>query len=681
MKIEKVQIKNFRILKDTTIDLNGDFSLIIGKNNTGKTSFLEILKKFLGTVKTEFLFDDFSIDEQQRICEMGNRKYSIDEYEEALLSMKLYLSYTDDDNIGQASEFLLDLDTEKKYFVLLIEYVLTFEKYQKLFDSYTEYKAKVQGREYRDFLASNMSHYFSIRAKALEFDNESNSKEIPLETIKQVISIETIDAKRDVDNEQGRGKSLSILANQYYRNIGSDVEFPELQQQLLEADKNLTNEYSNIFSDVVNEIRDMSYLPAESEIKIISSLIDKPIFKDNTSVKYKLNDTLLPEDYNGLGYLNLFAIMFSIRIKLNLLTKKNSQDGAKAPINLLFIEEPEAHTHPQMQYVFIRNIKKVIKKQQESVSDFNLQTIISTHSAHIVSQCDFDDIRYFYRPIDAENIVRSRNLKDLYSAMVKEASDKEQEKAFRFVKQYVTLQRAELFFADKAILIEGDTERILISAMMKKLDASKAEGEAYIPLLSQNISIIEVGAYAKVFSDFLAFIGIKTVIFTDLDCAKLGPSASEKPRQVPKACCFKDATLTTNATINFFLKTKTIGEVVAKNSDDRTFKYNQGQWEQNTLGSLRICFQSEENGYQASSFEDAFLSCNMDFVVSNKDAFQGLKCADKLVQDASDFYSLAEECIKSKTAFALDLLMNDDCSGKYWKTPKYIEEGLEWLAK
>jgi predicted ATP-dependent endonuclease of OLD family len=37
----------------------------------------------------------------------------------------------------------------------------------------------------------------------------------------------------------------------------------------------------------------------------------------------------------------------------------------QADINLLFIEEPEAHTHPQMQYVFIKNIKTKPKKSFE----------------------------------------------------------------------------------------------------------------------------------------------------------------------------------------------------------------------------------------------------------------------------------------------------------------------------
>lgn len=38
-----------------------------------------------------------------------------------------------------------------------------------------------------------------------------------------------------------------------------------------------------------------------------------------------------------------------------------------------------------------------------------------------------------------------------------------------------------------------------------------------MPLLSQNISIIEVGAYSHIFDKFIDFLGIKSLIITDLD--------------------------------------------------------------------------------------------------------------------------------------------------------------------
>jgi predicted ATP-dependent endonuclease of OLD family len=681
MKIERIQIRNFRILEDIEVDIEDNLSVVIGKNNTGKTSFLSILEKFLAPGKPEFVFDDFSILEQKRICGLENTEHAVGEYDAPLLSLKLYISYSGDDDISSASEFLLDLDVEKHYFVVLLEYVLPFEKYSNLVTDYNEHKTNVSGRNFRDFVARNISRYFTVRIRALEYGNEKNLKDISLETVNKVISMQTIGAKRDVDNEQGRGKSLSTLANRYYRNIGSDMAFPQLQQTLIETDEKLTAEYKTIFSSVVDEIKEMSYNPAEAEISIISSLTDRPLFQDNTIVKYQHDDTLLPEDYNGLGYLNLFAIMFEIRIKLDKLVKKNIPNERPTPINLLFVEEPEAHTHPQMQYVFIMNIKQILTKQIEDVAGFSLQTLISTHSAHIASQCDFQDIKYFYRVADEANRVKERSLKSLYTSMVtatdEEAQEKEeQEKAFRFVKQYVTLHRSEMFFADKVILIEGDTERMLLSAMMKKYDDEKKTNPRYVPLLSQNISIVEVGAYAQVFSIFLDFIGAKTLIFTDLDCATINANNRAE------GCPFTEANTTTNASIKQILGTNDISVIVSKTADERTLSFDNEQrsWQQDTEGYLRLAFQCNENGYQPSSFEDAFFCCNLNFLIENKDAFRGLKCRDDLVVGATDYYVLANKCINTKTTFALDILINGGDDNEKWSTPKYIKEGLEWLS-
>ena len=56
MKREKIKIKNFRSLKNFSIDLEDELSLIVGKNNVGKTSVIEILNKFLN--KNTTLFSD-----------------------------------------------------------------------------------------------------------------------------------------------------------------------------------------------------------------------------------------------------------------------------------------------------------------------------------------------------------------------------------------------------------------------------------------------------------------------------------------------------------------------------------------------------------------------------------------------------------------------------------------------
>src|SRR3546814_16835922 len=93
-----------------------------------------------------------------------------------------------------------------------------------------------------------------------------------------------------------------------------------------------------------------------------------------------------------------------------------------------------------------------------------------------------------------------------------------------FLHQYLTLTRCDLFFADKAVLIEGTSERLLLPAMIRKTDAA-AVGEPQLG--SQYLTVMEVGgAYAHRFFDLLAFLELRALIITDI--AAVTPNAQDR---------------------------------------------------------------------------------------------------------------------------------------------------------
>lgn len=47
MHIKRIEIKNFRLLKNVSIELEKDSTLIVGKNNSGKTSFMDLLENII----------------------------------------------------------------------------------------------------------------------------------------------------------------------------------------------------------------------------------------------------------------------------------------------------------------------------------------------------------------------------------------------------------------------------------------------------------------------------------------------------------------------------------------------------------------------------------------------------------------------------------------------------------
>ena len=76
MKITNVNIKNFRLLEDVNISLDDKISLIVGRNNSGKTSVIEVFNNFLSYENTAFVFEDFSISSHLNFNE------TLDKYKE-----------------------------------------------------------------------------------------------------------------------------------------------------------------------------------------------------------------------------------------------------------------------------------------------------------------------------------------------------------------------------------------------------------------------------------------------------------------------------------------------------------------------------------------------------------------------------------------------------------------------
>ena len=60
MYIHKVKVKNFRLLMDIELVLEEDTTLIVGRNNSGKTSLSEVMRRLLTDTSTTFQLEDFS---------------------------------------------------------------------------------------------------------------------------------------------------------------------------------------------------------------------------------------------------------------------------------------------------------------------------------------------------------------------------------------------------------------------------------------------------------------------------------------------------------------------------------------------------------------------------------------------------------------------------------------------
>lgn len=703
MKIYKIEVENYRLLKNFSLDIEDELSLIIGKNNSGKTSLLKVLQAFLSKGKSLHLsYDDLNIDFRGELISMVSDEstfISEEDYKEVGVKLRLYIKYDEVDNLSNVSQIMMDLEPDNNVVVLSLEYVLSYTRYLEIKKGCNNFRlneekkkakkkaAKIDYTELTitDFLKARFSDYFSTYRKSIQYDHETKTIDqdsfINLDDIRfkleNLISFKFISAKRDVGNKE-INNTLSYQTSRIYKGAETSEEQDEavddFKDTLIETDKHLSKIYNTLFERVIDKVSEFGGIKInESTVKIVSSLRHKTLLEGNTTVVYKHDeDNDLPESFNGLGYMNLISMIFELEILVD--EFKKSPNERPADINLLFIEEPEAHTHPQMQYVFIKNIKKLLQAgiKREDGIEADLQYLISSHSSHIVADSDFDDIKYLRRT--GSNSVESRNVKELKQQY------HDDPKAYEFLKQYLTISRAEAFFADKMILIEGDTERILFPTIMQKIDneqQKEAVGEnpiAELPLLSQNISIIEVGAYCQIFEKFIDFIGAKSLLLTDIDSVR--PKVGEDPVKM-EACKVADGEQSSNSALSHFLDSKTWAELKVLAENDRTVE--------GANTTILIAYQQEEANYHARSFEDAFIHINNTFIKDNINNFTGLQNKKLFTsledKEPLDAYDLAEKCVKKKTHFALDIIYNGNKEMDNWAIPTYIKQGLLWLQK
>lgn len=660
MKLIRIGIRNFRLLRRFSIDLTEGktTTVLVGPNNSGKTSVMDALRLFLGTSrdpsKRRFSVHDFSLTRMRDFHFIQERIEKIDDENKCIqhlrrfaprIRMDLVFNYDEHTpDLAVATELLMDLDPKNNRVGMRVEFGIDNAK-----ALVTDFKTRRLSEETLfDFLAENLSQYYGLSFFKISEDGQEAE---PLESgdvIRRLIKVDMISAQRFIDDEESsRAAKLSRLLHDHYNLYykSEDLEgYNSIEDTIRASAGDLTAKYEQAFGRLTTRLRDFGYPPGHTspQMRIRAELNAETVYRDNTRIYYeskqvsvggKMDTFDLPERYNGLGYKNLIYIVLqleSFRAAIEALPTDRPR------VHIIAIEEPEAHLHPQMQCVFIREISKVLKMTEGS----HPQVILSTHSSHIVVDSEFDPIRYFKRRGDEVSVRDLSRLKPTDGDIL------------NFLKRYVKLTHCDLFFADKVILVEGQVERLLLPLMLEK--CAKLDGYAY--LTTQYISISEVGgAYAHKFQPLIDFIGVPMLIITDID------TVDDKGAKCPVAI----GKSTSNAALKNWIP--------AKHSCEELLEADEGT---KTSGSIRVAYQTAENSACGRSFEEAFIYANLNWLKENHSKLQATGSRIKKGVDsnlADEAYDISRSI--PKVDFALDLV-----TAEGWAIPAYIGEGLKWLA-
>ncbi|MBB2162902.1 ATP-dependent nuclease, partial [Gluconacetobacter sacchari] len=334
--------------------------------------------------------------------------------------------------------------------------------------------------------------------------------------LKSLIKVDFLNAQRhlaDPSTATGGGRSEDLskrLSRFYQRNLDQRQDDHQALKALFDSEVGLNKHLAEVFKDTLERLGRLGYPGLNNpRLEIKSALNPASILTQDARVHYIVGGgaqpITLPDTYNGLGFKNLIYMVVKV---LDLQERWKAEEEKRAPLHLIFIEEPEAHLHAQLQQVFIRNILELLAIPDEAGGSFASQAVITTHFPHILYERGFKPIRYFRRDvIGTDQITEVLNLSAFYA----------QETEHRdFLQRYLKLTHCDLFFSDAAVLVEGNVERLLLPSMIEK--AAKS-------LRSSCICILEVGgAFGHKFKSLIEFLGIVTLIITDVDSVSLLPA-------------------------------------------------------------------------------------------------------------------------------------------------------------
>lgn len=726
MRISSICIHNFRKLRLSKIDFSINTTLFVGANNSGKTTAMDALGKFLAG--RSFDFNDFTVSNRVLIDKIGEGWTTEDaeisddliEWEELIPKMDIWL----DVETGEF-HYVADIIPTLKWRGGMLGVRLVYQPLD-IHNLFAEYSAAYRAARatenigdektkihlfptsLSDFLSKKIHSFFVIRSYILDPDKYDNyqDQQINYENecftsnpLKKIIRIDMIDAQRgfsDPDSPSESGRTSHQLSNQmrrYYDKHLDPEKLPapediEILRVTEEARSVFDDSLAEKFSPAIKELENLGYPGlSDPKITITTKVSTSETLNHDSAVQYSLsreNTSLrLPEKYNGLGYQNLISMVFDLMsfrdnwMKVGKAREKSKLDKESIePLHLVLVEEPEAHLHMQVQQVFIRKAYSVLREHKflKGNTNFSTQLVISTHSSHIARETNFANLRYFKRiPENAQcgiSTAQVVNLSDVFG---------KKDKTDKFVTRYLQATHCDLFFADAVILVEGSAENMLIPHFIRN---------HYPELHSRYINILNInGRHSQRLDPLIKKLCIPTLVISDLDSAeKKGHHKASLPKR-------NASLISSNAAItNWLVKEKDLDRLLSLKYEEKVFD-RKDPYEY----SVRIAFQTpvlvnyneaeEAEEALSSTFEDCLIYSNYKLFKEMEETDVGtlMKNVSELIKKSESFNELHKEIYNSirngksdeKAEFSLDLIYA--FAPEELNIPPYIAEGLEWL--
>ncbi len=454
LKISEIRIRNFRSIKELSVKLN-ELNLLIGQNNGGKSNFLSALDFGIRSYKEANINDIFWSRGEER-----------DSSKEAVIDIKIV---PNDEKELEFDAFWGSVFTEEWITTEgSSEYVgiRTIIKYDPIKSSYVTVKKPIQSWG-NTIDSSKVGRQQNYKTDMTTYINEF-----------------FIDALRDFSSEMKDKKSYFGKTTSTFKL--SDEKTAELERSLSSINDEIVSsidvisETSKVISGVAPVLgtknSEVKIEPMARTLKDLHRGMDV-IINDGNAESFSINEY-------GMGTKSWLSYL-SLKAYVNFVNKKIKEEyGEGSTFDVLLLEEPEAHLHPQAQ-----------KQLYIQLQDFNGQKIVSTHSANIISQADPEQLILFKKDNGETKVTR------FDASLFKEEE-------INKIKREILKSKGELLFSNCVVLCEGITEEIELPIYF----------ESYFGVNPNYYGITIIGVGGRNYSTFIKLLdmfSIKWFILSD----------------------------------------------------------------------------------------------------------------------------------------------------------------------
>ncbi|QCY46871.1 Hypothetical protein GcLGCM259_1127 [Glutamicibacter creatinolyticus] len=477
MKICKISVRGFRSLEKLDVDIE-DYAVLVGPNGCGKSTVLHALDWFVNgrelheddlfkapgsdssssdQIEVEVTFTDLNTLDRELLKEYGRGS-----------TATFRKTWTKDNKVKVVGRALQGPNFAKirqmtKVGEFRPEYVNLRQEHSDLPDlgsspskdavwsALASWEDAPQNRGKLEAVqSSDANHMFGINGQNI---------------IRELIQVIFIPAGTDLAAEvgsTGKGSSLSLLIGALTSNAGSKAKeewstkhadvLQDLNTAVHEEIRATTAAATTRVNSTLERLVPSARLEFQPNEISINPKID-PSVTTRVEIAGNIND--VTRQGHGVQRAVMMSVMQAMATAQNDEVLESEATGPSTAL-VICVEEPEIFQHPARARAFAQ----VLSELSEAPGT---QVLIGTHSPYFIRPDQFENLKRM-NLINGRSTVKQSNIGEIAKKTGKDARS-----VLKQVQQWFPTQFSEGFFADAAVLVEGDTDQVILEAIGSRI--------------------------------------------------------------------------------------------------------------------------------------------------------------------------------------------------------------------